>query len=253
MNESVSEKVKKIIKSEIRKGEMGKISEILHASDALFNHVYIDLPEIQKKMISVIKESSEKNPLNTVFKLFGLTLVKSNSLEIRIRKDKAMENELRKYLTIDEKGMEKAISNIALIMKNYEQEQINGKMELTKTVNSNLREIEKIKTELQNQMNDFSTKERELAIGLQELMSLKTCSLDMQQEIEDILHDVGLSVNWHPNGKNDSDFYYQIGISEERKKQFNGKVYEEMYISKPAIKKKDELIVKGYFYVIEEN
>jgi hypothetical protein len=249
MNEKIKEQVRVIIKEEVRKGNLGEMAEILKITEDLFDAVFVDAAKVQNKISSTIKKSGANNPLNAVFKIFGLRLVKEDSLESGVERDSDATKAFMKYLIINEKRMQESVGEIADAMRVSEKKRAEREKELVDISNKSVKENEELRKRIANTESEMNSTFRDVAIGMQDIISLSKDD-KIVDESQSILEDMGFTVVWETT--EERFFNIQKGISAQKKSTFNGKVQGNVYISKPAILKDGEIVIKGYMYVDEE-
>lgn len=232
-----------IVREELRKGKISKNSEFLSEIPNVISAVEVDVAAIQKKI------TNNKNPLNAIFRLFGLQLVRNEYVEVAGSGSKT----LKTMVTIDEAMMKDIVAKYAEMLVQAEEAGRTRESNLTSSVNDLNVEIDSLRKELSQTRSNAASLKNNLAVSLQDVVSRleKSSQSELVKSIEELIEDLGYKVNWTLDSADDKRFHFQTVTQLKREGELLlAKGFDNIFISKPSLVSSDGDEVKGFAYVL---
>ncbi len=202
-NQKVMQFVEEVVTEEIRKGNLVKSKDVLNMLPELIDTVHID----RKKMRGSIEQClSTSNPLNAVFKLFGVQLIKKEKTINSLLNSSSEQNDVsvriddsyaKRWLTLNPKAFRASVQKIALKLYELETQANQAYDDEKKRGDELFVKYEKLLKEHNELKYSTETNEKLIAERIQYVLSLtgKAASSDNEQLIE-LLKDLNIEVCW---------------------------------------------------------
>ncbi len=234
-----------IVREELRKGVLSKYSEMLSGLPEILSAVEVDVEAIQKKI------TNNKNPLNAIFRLFGLQLVQNDYMEVTGSGSIA----LRNLITIDEEKMTVMVSKMSQKVEQAEIAAKDREKELASMVNSLNAEMDSLRRTVSQSKSNAAFQKSSMAASLQDLISRieKDNQKELTSSIEELIEDLGYHVTWKIDSADDKRFHFQTVTKLRREEELiPAEGFENIYISKPFLSSEDGESIKGYAYILKD-
>lgn len=240
----INQALEHVIKNELRKGNLSdSMEEILKYLPSICSLYEVDIDAIRKRI------TNHQNPMNNFLRLFGLRLVRQDSLEIIGNGS----GNLKKDLTFDQSGMRNAISIYAGKLRKLESEYKTRNKELVEKVNALNAETARLNDSLSQERGNADAMRENIARSLQDTLSRMDKSDDTEalQSVEDLLKDLGYHILWTPDDERDNRFFFQKTSALKRENTLKKMDDKNIYVSKPVlISDNSKEIIKGYAYLL---
>ena len=240
MKNNAKKIAKEMVLQEKKNSENTYGGKILDEIPKLFEAVQVDVAEIRKIIVQVMKKESA-NPLSAVMGLFGLRVVKENTF----RENVVTDPQLKAAFSIDENALQVFIKTINAEVTTLETQYEQQQKSMRSDRNDLIKRCEKMEEQKKQEERTLRNERKVLLEAIQHTLSTLSNESEVVKELQDSLNDLQIEIVW-----DSAAFPAGFSVLKKSNAQLSNceKDHAGKYVVRPCFLQNKEVLVRGFAY-----
>lgn len=236
---------------EIKKESVGTdriLPDTVSSIEKILNSIHIDIEGIQKQIINTTKV----NGLLSVFRIFGITVIKDKPRDTIYYKKRKDYGDLEQFIQIPGEEIKEEFQNISTRIKQYIEFQENRIRKLKEEDEEKAGMIQELRRKSEEKEKQISRQNDDLINVVQKLCGIESIRND-NELIEQIRQDYDIRVIFELPEKNVEHYFKTLNVTKVGNRLWAVDKESSYYMARPCLVREEQVLKQGLIYRLVED